>query len=324
MANDISHARPLFDLDRSSFRQGLTASAASRNLPGAMIIDKDRNILESAQTGIQQTFTTPEPDFLKGVNENEPQIAVFIEANYVAAVIRLRNFTDTFLYVARVLDPRVVAQLRQTQASVADAAQSPRRIPGTPVVVATQAVPFQRRAVPVSPATQTSPADDPSTAYRFLFVPEAASTHAEPSQRRTTPWAAAAYTLFGAEPQTPRKSRRWPVPKRVQVPAASRCKATPLGPAMAPTAQTSPADRPQTAYSATVTPDVSGVQALPSQRRIVPPSPTAQALPAGPAHTPRNTRPAPPGTVLHPAPSQRRITPFPPAQAASAPRPANA
>src|SRR5256884_1829576 len=120
MSNDISHARPLFQLDPLSFRQMLTASASSRNLPGAMLIDKDRNILESAQTGIQQEFTTPEPDFLKGVDENEPQIAVFIEANYVAAVIRLRSFTDTFLYVARVLDPRVVAQLRQTQASVAE------------------------------------------------------------------------------------------------------------------------------------------------------------------------------------------------------------
>src|SRR5437667_3114609 len=69
MANDISHARPLFQLDPLSFRQMLTASAASRNLPGAMLIDKDRNILESAQTGIQQEFTTPEPDFLKGVDE---------------------------------------------------------------------------------------------------------------------------------------------------------------------------------------------------------------------------------------------------------------
>src|SRR5947199_220698 len=78
MANDVAHARPLYDLDRSSFRQLLTASAASRNLPGAMLIDKDRTVLETAQTGIQQAFTTPEPDFLKGVDENEPQIAVFI------------------------------------------------------------------------------------------------------------------------------------------------------------------------------------------------------------------------------------------------------
>src|SRR4051812_46027809 len=136
MANDIAHARPLFDQDRRSFRQGLTASAASRNLPGAMVIDKDATVLESAQTGIQQAFTTPEPDFLKGVEDSEPQIAVFIEANYVAAVIRLRNFTDTFLYVARVLDPRVVAQLRQTQASVAEYAALESRKLGIQVAFA--------------------------------------------------------------------------------------------------------------------------------------------------------------------------------------------
>jgi two-component system nitrogen regulation sensor histidine kinase NtrY len=123
MANDISHARPLFDQDRGSFRDLLTASAASRNLPGALLIDKDRNILETAQTGIQQSFTTPPPEFLSNVNETEPEIAVLPEANYVAAVIRLRAFNDTFLYVARPLDPRVVAQLRQTEASVAEYAE---------------------------------------------------------------------------------------------------------------------------------------------------------------------------------------------------------
>jgi len=136
MANDIAHARPLFDQDRATFRELLTASAASRNLPGAMLIDKDRNILETAQTGIQQSFTTPAPEFLSNVDENEPQIAVFIEANYVAAVIRLRAFNDTFLYVARLLDPRVVAQLRQTQASVAEYAQLEARRLGIQVAFA--------------------------------------------------------------------------------------------------------------------------------------------------------------------------------------------
>ena len=136
MANDISHARPLFHSDPLSFRQMLTASAASRNLPGAMLIDKDRNILESAQTGIQQAFTTPPQEFLNNVDENKPQISVFTEANYVAAVIRLRGFTDTFLYVARVLDPRVVAQLRQTQASVAEYAQLESRKLGIQVAFA--------------------------------------------------------------------------------------------------------------------------------------------------------------------------------------------
>src|ERR1700755_22617 len=96
MANDIAHARPLYDQDRRSFRELLTASAASRNLPGAMIIDKNTNILESADTGMRLAYSPPAPDFLSNVNENEPEIAVLPDANYVAAVIRLRAFQDTF------------------------------------------------------------------------------------------------------------------------------------------------------------------------------------------------------------------------------------
>ncbi|RJF78763.1 sensor histidine kinase NtrY-like [Rhodopseudomonas palustris] len=136
MANDISHARPLFDQDRKSFQEFLTASAKTRNLPGAMLIDKNREVLASAQTGIQRDFDTPAPEFLSNVDDSEPQIAVFIEANYVAAVIRLKGFDDTFLYVARLLDPRVVAQLRQTQASVAEYAEIESRRLGVQVAFA--------------------------------------------------------------------------------------------------------------------------------------------------------------------------------------------
>jgi nitrogen fixation/metabolism regulation signal transduction histidine kinase len=70
---------------------------------------RDRNPagVSDARAGISQNVT-----------EDEPQIAVFIEQNYVAAVLRLRAYNDTFLYVARLLDPRVVAQLQKTQESV--------------------------------------------------------------------------------------------------------------------------------------------------------------------------------------------------------------
>jgi two-component system nitrogen regulation sensor histidine kinase NtrY len=136
MASDITRARPLYDQDRESFRKLLTSSAASRNLPGAMLIDKNRVVLETAATGIQQDFLTPAPDFLSNVNEDEPQIGVFVEQNYVAAVIRLRAFQDTFLYVARLLDPRVVAQLRKTQASVKEYAELESRRLGIQVAFA--------------------------------------------------------------------------------------------------------------------------------------------------------------------------------------------
>jgi len=129
MANDIAHARPLYDQDRRTFRELLTASATSRNLPSAVLIDKDRNVLESAQTGIQLAFAPPPPEILSNVNETEPEISVIPEQTYVAAVVRLRAFSDIFLYVARPLDPGVVAQLTQTEASAAEyAALESRRL----------------------------------------------------------------------------------------------------------------------------------------------------------------------------------------------------
>ncbi len=136
MANDIAHARPLFDQDRRTFRELLTASATSRNLPSAVLIDKDRNVLESAQTGIQLAFAPPPSEILSNVNETEPEISVIPEQNYVAAVIRLRAFSDIFLYVARPLDPGVVAQLTQTEASAAEYAELESRRLGIQVAFA--------------------------------------------------------------------------------------------------------------------------------------------------------------------------------------------
>jgi two-component system nitrogen regulation sensor histidine kinase NtrY len=137
MANDIAHARPLYDQDRRTFKELLNASAASRNLPGAMLIDKNRTPLETAETGIQLTYAPPAPELLSTVNETEPEIAVLPEENYVAAVVRLRTFNEpTFLYVARPLDPRIVAQLKQTEASAAEYAELEARRLGIQVNVA--------------------------------------------------------------------------------------------------------------------------------------------------------------------------------------------
>jgi len=123
MANDIAHARPLYDQDRGTFLELLTAGAVARNLPSAMLIDKDGKPLVSAQTGNELTFAPPPAELLSSVKETEPEISVIPEENYVAAVIRLRAFNDVFLYVARPLDPGVVAQLSQTEASVAEYAE---------------------------------------------------------------------------------------------------------------------------------------------------------------------------------------------------------
>jgi two-component system, NtrC family, nitrogen regulation sensor histidine kinase NtrY len=135
MTNDIARVpRQLFDQDQGSFVDMLAASAASHSLPGAMLIDKDGKPL--LQTPFRKDFITPPREFLSNVKETEPEIAIIPEGNYVAAVIRLRGFEDTFLYVARPLDPSVVALVNQTQAGVADYAERESRRLGIQVAFA--------------------------------------------------------------------------------------------------------------------------------------------------------------------------------------------
>ena len=124
MANDIAHARPLFDQDRGTFRELADGQCRRAQSAGR---DADRQGPQYPGDGANR-HSAGFRDAGAGIpaaTSTRPsrEIAVFPEANYVAAVIRLRAFNDTFLYVARLLDPHVVAQLKQTEASVAEYAE---------------------------------------------------------------------------------------------------------------------------------------------------------------------------------------------------------
>src|SRR6476620_1137822 len=100
-AIELARAKPLFDQSREQFHQFIAA----------------------------QAFVKPSAEVLAGINDTEPQVAMFLDANHVASIIKLRGYNDVYLYIARLLDPRVLAQLRGTQASVAQYADlSARRI----------------------------------------------------------------------------------------------------------------------------------------------------------------------------------------------------
>src|SRR3984893_4852854 len=122
-AIEVARARSLFDQNRDQFRQFLTAQSNIRGLPAVMMIDGELNVIEQAGTNVSQTFVKPSREVLAASNETEPQIALFLDSNYVAAIIKLQTYANTYLYVARILDPQVIAQLRATQAGVTQYAE---------------------------------------------------------------------------------------------------------------------------------------------------------------------------------------------------------
>src|SRR5579862_1823523 len=136
MAFDVGRAKPLFDQDRERFRQFLTSQAAGRSLSAAIIIKPDGSTVERANVTMEQKIVLPSPELLRQVTDTDPQVALIPEGDHVAAVVKLHDYDDMYLYVARLLDPRVVQQLRNTQESVSDFANLEARRLGIQVAFA--------------------------------------------------------------------------------------------------------------------------------------------------------------------------------------------
>jgi two-component system, NtrC family, nitrogen regulation sensor histidine kinase NtrY len=140
MAFDLARAKPVFDQDREKFRQLLTAQATFRGLPGAMIIDGERTVIEKADVRNQQDMVIPSPQPLANVTDTDPQIDFLTDANSAAAVvtaaIKLRGYDNTYLYVAHPLDPRVFSQLKETRSSIGQYSALEERRPGVQLAFA--------------------------------------------------------------------------------------------------------------------------------------------------------------------------------------------
>jgi two-component system, NtrC family, nitrogen regulation sensor histidine kinase NtrY len=119
LAVELARAKPLFDESREQFHQFLSVQASIRGLPAVFLLDKDLKVIDQIDARITQSLVKPSPAVLAGIDDTEPRVEMVLDDNYVAAIIKLHDYTDTYLYIARVLDPRVLAQLRATQAGVA-------------------------------------------------------------------------------------------------------------------------------------------------------------------------------------------------------------
>jgi two-component system, NtrC family, nitrogen regulation sensor histidine kinase NtrY len=119
VAIELSRAKPMFDEDRAEFHKFVNFQAGVRGLGAIIVFDRDGGVLDQADVQVaNQNFIKPSRAVLANIKDTEPQIGMFIDDNHVAGLLKLRGYNDTYLYVARVLDPRVVAQLKATQQGV--------------------------------------------------------------------------------------------------------------------------------------------------------------------------------------------------------------
>ena len=133
MAFDIARSKAVFDQDPEKLRQFLTFQASVRGLAAAIVLDKELKVVARADVNINQTFALPPREALAHISDKDPQIVLLPDTNYVAAIIKLEQYNDYYLYVTRLLDPRVVPQLQATRASVNEYAAIEQRRLGVQV-----------------------------------------------------------------------------------------------------------------------------------------------------------------------------------------------
>jgi two-component system, NtrC family, nitrogen regulation sensor histidine kinase NtrY len=119
VAIELTRAKPMFDENREEFHKFINFQAGVRGIPAIMMFDRDASVVDQADVKVEnQNFIKPSRQALTTINENEPQIGMFLEDHHVGGLIKLRGYPDTYLYIARLLDPRVIAQLHATAEGV--------------------------------------------------------------------------------------------------------------------------------------------------------------------------------------------------------------
>jgi two-component system nitrogen regulation sensor histidine kinase NtrY len=113
MVADLGTGKRVFDQDREQFRQGFTLLAAKGGLAVAQIVDGNLNVIENADTKIDLKAQLPSRETLASLQEDDPQVKVFPDGNYVAAVAKLKNYDNAYLFLAQMLDPNMAGRLAQ-------------------------------------------------------------------------------------------------------------------------------------------------------------------------------------------------------------------
>jgi two-component system nitrogen regulation sensor histidine kinase NtrY len=120
MAKDIDEAVNLVKSRPQAFGNFLAAQASIRALPIAYLIDGEGKILATAATLKDVPYQAPPKPAMDLAKDGQAIVIAPGQTALVGAIKALENFSDTYLYVIRPVNARVLQQLRETRANAAE------------------------------------------------------------------------------------------------------------------------------------------------------------------------------------------------------------
>jgi two-component system nitrogen regulation sensor histidine kinase NtrY len=120
VASELEQAKNIYDTDQERYTRILTALATTRSLPFASLITEVGETLLRAQINVPGGYPRLPDGITQGVVEGIPTAIAPGSTNLVGSVIKLRGYEDTFLFVARAVDPEVLEYMRLTDQNITE------------------------------------------------------------------------------------------------------------------------------------------------------------------------------------------------------------
>ena len=118
MVLDINNKSNLYYDNPKQFLNILTSQRLLRRLDEVHLIDSSANIIMSNIVDPNLNFIPPSEEAFTRSLEGLPVRITDTGSNRTSALVKLNNFIDTYLYIVRFMDPKVISYLKETGVAV--------------------------------------------------------------------------------------------------------------------------------------------------------------------------------------------------------------
>ncbi len=118
MANDLNRQAAMLSEDPVRFAQIVSAQAYLRSLTEVIVFDGSGKILARSGLTFALSFEPITEDMRERARQGEVVLLISDTDDRVRALLRLDNFVDTYLFVGRLVEPKVLAHMDATEKAV--------------------------------------------------------------------------------------------------------------------------------------------------------------------------------------------------------------
>jgi two-component system nitrogen regulation sensor histidine kinase NtrY len=118
MVLDVNNQSALYYEKPKQFLNVLSSQRLLRRLDEVHLLDSSGNIIMSNIVDISMNFVPPPEEAFIMSLDGRPVRIVDPRTNRTSALVKLNNFIDTYLYIVKFMDPKVINYLKQTGEAV--------------------------------------------------------------------------------------------------------------------------------------------------------------------------------------------------------------